>query len=737
MKRIFLLIFTTMMLASGRAESNHDILYDWYNYTYAGITRLAHDGQNIYLASHNGITSFNKQTGEQVTLNRASGLTDNFITSIKMIGDELWYGGSRNGFGMIKDGTITNYTRSDTPLNHDAIVHAIAKDQDGCLYVSSFSDLLKFVDGVCVGRYSFPTHALSNGCQIYAICIDDNGRVWVGGYDTYLSSGVGILTADGIEIVYEKLGRVDKILKSPDGTLWMLAQHGLLKYDGTQFTECLTDKTDQTYYNMTDIAIASDGTVWLTAAGNLVEFDGKNTIKHPYQSSIAYPFTAIDIDDKDIYVVAELTKLLKFKGGNFELVMEDTTPHVPSCVLTYGGSVDHQGNYLAGTYNNYGVLKLEPGGACYPTDYFKIGNYITETTTDNMGDIWVACNRTSPFRLYKITPTDTILYNADGSAPLKGGETIFQMTVDRQNVLWIASSTGLYRFDGMFWQTFNSKNSGLTTDRVYGVAFDKDNVLWTCCGKPAPITDFEIGDGLFRYDGRNWQHYRSIYKFVSQATQEPTSLGLPMHSNSFGHIAIDNNNMLWMTVNYNDVYGSNDIDELHGGLICWDGKDEWRHYMKHWDEDPDSQRPTYTPGEWADNVEFALPGNWVNSIDFDRQGRVWIGFEGDHGVGMFDGQDWTFWDMDISGIAAGNVCNLAIDRERDRIWISHPWGTGIGAVSTARIRSSGTSIQSPTWSKQEPRRLSSGKVYSLSGRQVDHPRQGEVIIEGGRKYVNK
>ena len=103
---------------------------------------------------------------------------------------------------------------------------------------------------------------------------------------------------------------------------------------------------------------------------------------------------------------------------------------------------------------------------------------------------------------------------------------------------------------------------------------------------------------------------------------------------------------------------------------------------------------------------------------------------------MYDGKDFTVWDMDMPGIASGNAYNLAIDKERDRLWVSHPWGTGIGGASTAKIRHGGTDMLSTLRLSPDRHQPSSDKMYNLSGRQIDNPQKG-VYIQNGKKRVIK
>ena len=221
------------------------------------------------------------------------------------------------------------------------------------------------------------------------------------------------------------------------------------------------------------------------------------------------------------------------------------------------------------------------------------------------GDIWVADSWVSPFRLYKITPTDTLTYTESDGCPPLGEEDIFQMAVDKQNRLWIASNKGLHCFDGTNWQTFDKNNSGLTTDRVYCIAFDREGRLWTSCGMC--LQDYmELGDGLFCYDGKVWTRYVSSHD-VSRIKDGWVGQTIPIPTNSIGRIAIDDNGMFWIACNLNEVYMTGDIDDWHGGLICWDGKDRWQQFMRRNAETPDS-------------MASDLPGKWVNNIEIDKYG---------------------------------------------------------------------------------------------------------------------
>ncbi len=737
MKRLLLSIISFLTLLPLYAEEDHSILYDWRNFdpvlsqdNVPDIYPIAVDGQNIYVGTSYGIIIIDKETKQQTLINRTDGLTDNYISFLGVIDDELWYGGHDNSFGIIKDGKISNYPRSYTQPNTTVWITAIDKDQEGNLWVGSLGDLLKFTNGEIAGRYPFPDRDDVTMMGINDILTDDDGTIWVSGYNIPGKKGLAKLTGNGIEMVYEGLGQIFEIIKDHQGDMWMTGDKGLLKYSNGVFTEYQTDKNGYSLANMTDLTEDKEGNFWAIQESCLIMYDGEQITRH--QSPFFYLFDMV-MDDDGIYISGSHNGVLIFKDGEFEHIPLQKFPgQLPlDTGFSRGGSIDHDGNYLAGTSGGHGLLKLTPDGTCSETDFFK-GKYISETTTDNLGDIWVANSWGEHFYLYKITPTDTLMYDESSGCPHLGGEEIFQMACDHQNRLWIASSNGLYCFDGTAWKTYNNKNSGLTTNRVYCVAFDKDDRLWTSCGR-AIILDFELGDGLFCFDGKTWTRYISQYDDeLSRVTEGYVPLKMPLRSNSISRIAIDDNNIFWLAIHLNEVYGTEDIDEGHGGLIRWDGKDEWHQFMSPFTPDPTLS--TYEPGEWINNVDFVLPGNYINNIDFDRYGRLWVSFEGKHGVAMYNGKDFTVWDTDVPGIRYGCASNLCIDKERDRLWISHPYEHG---ASTAKIRSGGTDMLSTPRLSPDRHQPSSDKMYNLSGRQIDNPQKGEVYIKDGFTRIQK
>ena len=716
MRRLLLLFTILGCIHLSYAEKDHQILYDWQNFTRSdkAYASLAVDDNTIYYGCSRGIITINKKTGEQKLIDRSKGLVDNCIITLKKMDDGIWYGALHNGFGVLQGEQIINYTSSSVDLPYGYWTTAIEKDKDGILWVASLWYLCKIVNGKYVEVYEFPHSEISTHQQISDILADDDGSVWVTGYAISGEVGLGLLTDEGISIVDDASGECTSMIKDAKGNKWVGAQNGLVRFEKDSFKEISRDASGNSLKGLCNLQPDAEGMIWASRDSSLIRYDGKDATSYHVDDWII----DLAVDHEDIYISTMDGRLLKFKDGSFETIDIETFPGLipfSNVGMSRGGSIDHNGDYLAGT-TNYGLLKMKPDGTCVQPDLFKNKIVsISETVTDNNGDILVV---THWGNIYKITKTDTIDYKTDKQSPFTAYDDIFQVAVDRTDKLWIAASNGLHCFDGEKWLSYNKDNSGLTTNRVYSVAFDKLGRLWTCCGVEEGQYR-EWGDGLFCYDFMRWRHYANSQ--LSMPTKDSRiDVDLPFPTNTFGPIAIDEDGVFWMAGNRNELYYTVDIDDWHGGLIRWDGKEDFKLFLRYNKDLP--------------YIGTGLPGNWINCIEFDKYGRVWLGFEGYHGIAMYDGKDFTVWDQDVPGIGYGQTFNIAIDNERDRIWVSHRYE---GGASTAKMLGTSTDIRSIPLPEPSSNPDDSDRIFDLSGRALKSTPSPGVYIRNGKKFVVK
>jgi ligand-binding sensor domain-containing protein len=161
--------------------------------------------------------------------------------------------------------------------------------------------------------------------------------------------------------------------------------------------------------------------------------------------------------------------------------------------------------------------------------------------------------------------------------------SILDLDYDVEGNLWLATSKGLLKYDGLDWEwttIFNSDFPFIAVSRVE-------------CG-PNGMIAATLGDELALYDGENWNHY----------TDANSPLIGDTHLNS---IAIDQNGVVWVAHHNNVFY------RIENGA--------WTVY---------SSANTILP-----NDDF-----WIGDIHIDADHVVWVSI-GSYGIMKIEGEEWT------------------------------------------------------------------------------------------------
>lgn len=196
-------------------------------------------------------------------------------------------------------------------------------------------------------------------------------------------------------------------------------------------------------------------------------------------------------------------------------------------------------------------------------------------------EVWVGTNAVGLLRLTDGRWSSITAENTNKGLP---GDIINDIVVDRSNVVWVATDSGIGRFDANSWQglTVQTTNGKLPENQVTAVAVDSFNQLWAGTYRGY----------LLKYDGREWLSYAPD----SARGKLP---GLPIMS-----LAVDGKGTKWMGFElspYGDPkrYGYHD-----NGMMRFDDQ-VWKWY---------SSENTYT----------AMPGGDVVDIEIDNSGKIWM-----------------------------------------------------------------------------------------------------------------
>ncbi len=210
---------------------------------------------------------------------------------------------------------------------------------------------------------------------------------------------------------------------------------------------------------------------------------------------------------------------------------------------------------------------------------------------------------------------------------------VVDITQDKQGFIWIATESGLNRFDGSHFTVYRSGNSALLNDILNTVYYDRSNdLLWIgsngdgvyaldCSTDSFHIYNKEETGNLAHVlhfgqarDGGIWMvphHGRVVYYDSSRHTFAPLSGGETDSLPQDNRCALD------------DGDGHLYIGHTMDGMSIVDLKTRRVKRFRHREDDPNS-----------------LPGNNVLCLYRDSSHRLWVGTE--RGLGWFDERRETF-----------------------------------------------------------------------------------------------
>lgn len=335
--------------------------------------------------------------------------------------------------------------------------------------------------------------------------------------------------------------------------------------------------------------------------------------------------------------------------------------------------IDSQGNKWIGTKTG---LSMFDGliWTTYNSTNSGLGeNYINQIIIDTEGNKWIATNA----GLSNFDGSTWINYNT-GNCGISSN-FINQIVIDSQGNKWIGTKFGLNKFDGKSWASYNAGTSGIASDYINHIAVDSQGVAWVSCAQIVAKTF--SGKGLSKFDGTTWTTYNTsnsgissnnIYQIVIDSHGNKwiaTNEGLNMfdgttwttYNTSNSGIANDYINQIVIDSDGNKWIGTN------SGLCKFDGK-TWTTY---------------------DTGNSGIAGNNVMNITIDSQGNKWLssGFiiprnvtsgprELGVGISKFDGLLWTKYNTKNSWITGNETYQIAIDPQGNK-WIGTNNGLSI------------------------------------------------------------
>lgn len=355
-------------------------------------------------------------------------------------------------------------------------------------------------------KFNFKNFSVSEGLtqsEIYAICEDKNGNLWLG------TNGGGIIRYDGFSFkgYREEEGLtsnyVTALIFDQTENLWIGTDAGLCKFNGTGFMY-IEDETGPRNSKISALFKDSGNNLWVGTAGNgLYKYDGELFRKADISSNLP---------DNQINCIFE----------------------------------DSHANIWIGT--NRGAVKYnKPNISIFTRNDGLPSNQIRSIAEDDRGRIWfatqnngISCLKDSVFINYN-------LYDGLGS------NTVFTVYNDKCGNMWFGTSNGITRFDGILFRNFG-ESYGLANNVVVSIHKDFTNTMWFGTS----------GGGLSRLDNERFVHFMGgsdkMGKSVYTVIQSPN--GNMIFGTSAGGITIYNGRNYTLLKEHNG-FTSSKVRTLH------------------------------------------------------------------------------------------------------------------------------------------------------------------------------
>ncbi len=349
--------------------------------------------------------------------------------------------------------------------------------------------------------------------------------------------------------------------------------------------------------------LAEDDTkIWIGTTGGLFicEKTG-DTVLLAYTVDNGLPSNYINdivIDYFGNVWVATLQGLAKFDGSDWTVY--NTATGLPDNNIE-GVAIDQNGNTWL--YSRISLSRLQPGGTLtnYLFEEFSLGsNHNPECIiADSFGNIWLGTLGVGVYEFNVNNETFMIHTGHFGSS-----NTIYDIILDANDVIWFASYDGLASYDGNNWNLYTTED-GLASNMLNCLDTDDMGNIWVGTYQDG-ITKFDpTGSNTESYDKGNLSN-----EYVKA-------------------IIVDAEGKVWVGT--------------YQGLNCYDiGLDIWTEYI----------------------VNNSLSDNFVTDVEVDAFSNVWVTTH--YGLNCYDGSNWTNFFLPDS-VASNQFLCVDIDANGD-IW---------------------------------------------------------------------
>jgi len=479
-------------------------------------------------------------------------------------------------------------------------------------------------------------------------------------------------------------GAVYGIAQSPDGYLWLAAEHGLWRFDGVEFTQVELGMFDRAAGGAVRAVIQdSEGNLWIRLDGpRLIRYrDGVfEDAVSKFGISEAF-FTATSRSDAgNLLIWGPQNRCLRFSGGYFQPIPErERTEGIVITLLETAGGVMWLGTRDAGLY------RIDHGIGAEVVSETRLHS-VNALATSEDGGVWIGSeNGLHLWEGGEVT---------DVSISSRHHKTqVFALVRDHHHNLWVGTDDGLFRIDPrrkIVTGAYRDKEDP-TVSSIYE---DAEGSIWFAGSRRVErlrdgmFTSFsesntflkEIGGPLYVDDsGRTWFAPISGGLFTLE-DGVVTRIVLPELGNDVIYSISGSKDEIW-------------LGRQQGGLTRLQSNDGHWITRTYTTREGLAQNSVYTVTRTRDGTVWAgtvsggvsvfrkgqistytvadgLPSNAIFSSLEDADGRMW--FASPAGLVLFDSGHWTTF-LPAESDPPLNVRTVFEDRSHE-LWIGTSHG---------------------------------------------------------------
>ena len=449
----------------------------------------------------------------------------------------------------------------------------------------------------------------------------------------------------------------------------------------------LTDWQNLTNKNFVSRIVHDENYLYVgTRGGGIVKIDKQSgqqsVLKRADGTMTDNTIVDMAIHDGVLWVGTGYYGLTKISGGKIEK-FDTRNAGFSSSQNISGIYFSSDGTMLVGGINCLYQFDGEQVTACFDINPLSPAAYVNSIKADSDGRIWVGC--------YDALNRATLcIFTPNGLVPFRHSyRNVYRLETDADGCLWMATDGGLVKFDGTDFTAYTAENSELPESSLYDLKADGKGNLWMVSRHY-----------LVKFDGSHFESYtyqshsdvdflmsldvddndvyvgsrgQGLFRLTDDGLNRIPLIDSQLLDNSFTLFtgSLDRTSIFYgATMNglqtYNIETGEATlIDMSQTAQTETDGDgDVWVRW--HWfSTDTCLMEITPTATNVYRKSDYPFSEIDMNQIKFDHHNRLWLATT--KGIYCRDGQTWTAFNQDNSGLSFNNVTCLAFD-SNDRVW---------------------------------------------------------------------